>query len=128
MRGAPRRGVCIREGAGGAADMVLVVHPWDGRSFTTATGAGDGSVSLTTLSKTPALAGKLGGFSDLHSVASLDLVQSRMVSSAATARDRTQLLFELLSAVLEGTGAPILRLTDEFRSGAGGTGKDRRQS
>ncbi|WP_396200955.1 helicase C-terminal domain-containing protein [Gemmatimonas sp.] len=63
----------------------------------------------------PALAAKLGGFSDLHSVASLDLVRERMVSSAATARDRTQLLFELLSAVLEGTGAPILRLTDEFQ-------------
>ncbi len=63
----------------------------------------------------PALAARLGGFSDLHSVASLDLVRERMVSSAATARDRTQLLFELLSAVLEGTGASILRLTDEFQ-------------
>lgn len=63
----------------------------------------------------PALAAKLGGYSDLHSVASYDLVRDRMYSSAATARDRTQLLFELLSAVLEGTGAPVLRLTDDFQ-------------
>lgn len=63
----------------------------------------------------PALAARLGGYSDLLSVASLDLVRDSMSSSAATARDRTQLLFELLSAVLEGTGAPVLRLTDDFQ-------------
>jgi ATP-dependent DNA helicase DinG len=63
----------------------------------------------------PALAAKLGGHRDLLSVASLDLVRERLFSSAATARDRTQLLFELLGAVLEMHGQPVLRLTPDFQ-------------
>ena len=63
----------------------------------------------------PALAAKLGGYSDLLSAASLDLVRERLFTSTATARDRTQLLFELLGAVLEMHNGPVLRLTEEFQ-------------
>ncbi len=63
----------------------------------------------------PALAAKLGGYSDLLSAASLDLVRERLFTSTATARDRTQLLFELLGAVLEMHNGPVLRLTEAFQ-------------
>ena len=62
----------------------------------------------------PALAARLGGASDLLSVASLDLVKERLGPSAATARDRSQLLFELLAMVFEEESSPVLRLTDAF--------------
>lgn len=62
----------------------------------------------------PALAARLGGASDLLSVASLDLVKERLSPSAATARDRSQLLFELLAMVLQEENSPVLRLTDAF--------------
>lgn len=63
----------------------------------------------------PALAAKLGGMTDLLGVASLDLVRERLFSSTLTARDRTQLLFELLGAVLEMHNGPVLRLTPDFQ-------------
>ncbi len=63
----------------------------------------------------PALAAKLGGLNDLLAVASLDLVRERLFSSTLTARDRTQLLFELLGAVLEMHSGPVLRLTEDFQ-------------
>ncbi len=62
----------------------------------------------------PALAARLGGASDLLSVASLDLVKERLSPGAATARDRSQLLFELLAMVLQEENTPVLRLTDAF--------------
>ncbi len=62
----------------------------------------------------PALAARLGGASDLLSVASLDLVKERLGPSSATARDRSQLLFELLAMVLQDENTPVLRLTDAF--------------
>ena len=62
----------------------------------------------------PALAAKLGGSTDLYSVASLDLVKERLVPSTIAARDRTQLVFELLTNVLEETGAQMIRLNDDF--------------
>ncbi len=64
----------------------------------------------------PALAAKLGGAGDLLSVASLDLVRERLGPSSATARDRSQLLFELLELVLQESSTPMMRLTDEFAS------------
>ncbi len=64
----------------------------------------------------PALAAKLGGVSDLLSVASLDLVRERLGPSSATARDRSQLLFELLETALNESNAPMMRLTDDFAS------------
>lgn len=63
----------------------------------------------------PALATRLGASRDLLSVASLDLVRERLFSSAVTARDRVQLLFELLAAVLETQGTPVLRLSSDFQ-------------
>jgi ATP-dependent DNA helicase DinG len=69
----------------------------------------------------PALEARLVTGTDLLSVASLDLVRGRLVSSAATARDRAQLLFELLASILTEQvaqgGAPVLRLAgdDEAR-------------
>ncbi len=62
----------------------------------------------------PALAAKLGGSSDLLSVASLDLVKERLAPSSATARDRAQLLFELLEMMLVEANLPMMRLTKEF--------------
>ena len=62
----------------------------------------------------PALMAKLGGATDLYSVASLDLVRERLVPSTTAARDRTQLVFELLTMVLDETGAQMIRLSDDF--------------
>ena len=62
----------------------------------------------------PTLAGKLSAGTDLLSVASLDLVMERLGPSVATARDRSQLLFELLSAVLQDEGVQVKRLGDDF--------------
>ena len=78
----------------------------------------------------PALAARLAGKNDLLSVASHDLVKERLFSSAVTARDRVHLLFELLTAVLEMQGTPVMRLTAEFqqhdlwRNGIEGTLKE----
>ncbi|MCA0376557.1 MAG: helicase [Gemmatimonadetes bacterium] len=62
----------------------------------------------------PALELRLMTQRDLLSVASTDLVRERLMSATATARDRAQLLFELLRDVLEQHGAPVLRLTPAF--------------
>ncbi len=64
----------------------------------------------------PALAAKLGGANDLLSAASLDLVRERLGPSSATARDRAQLLFELLEVALQEANVPMMRLTDDFAS------------
>ena len=64
----------------------------------------------------PTLVQKLSGGTDLLSVASLDLVQERLVPGAATARDRAALLFELLSAVLQDDGTAIKRLSEDFEA------------
>ena len=64
----------------------------------------------------PALSARLGGATDLLSVASLDLVKERLGPSSATARDRSQLLFELLATVLHEENAPVLRLTESFEA------------
>ena len=65
----------------------------------------------------PALEARLAAQTDLLSVASLDLVRERLVSSTVTARDRVQLLFELLAAALEQAGTPVLRLLPETQVG-----------
>ncbi len=64
----------------------------------------------------PALSARLGGATDLLSVASHDLVKERLGPSSATARDRSQLLFELLATVLQEENAPVLRLTERFEA------------
>ncbi|MBL0940606.1 MAG: hypothetical protein IBJ03_17045 [Gemmatimonadaceae bacterium] len=62
----------------------------------------------------PTLVSRLVGKKDLLSTASLDLIESGLFSSTVTARDRSHLLFELLSAVLEQDGVAVLRLTPAF--------------
>ncbi len=53
---------------------------------------------------------------DLLSTASLDLVHGRLAPSVHAARERSDLLFDLLRTVLEESDAQVLRLTDEFAS------------
>ncbi len=62
----------------------------------------------------PALENRLRGWNDLLSTASLDLVTERLVPSAATARDRSQLLFELLTVLMAEENVNVYRLTDAF--------------
>ncbi len=62
----------------------------------------------------PALETRLRGWNDLLSTASLDLVQERLVPSAATARDRSQLLFELITVMMAEENVGVFRLTDAF--------------
>ncbi len=62
----------------------------------------------------PALEARLRGWSDLLSTASLDLVQEKLVPSAATARDRSQLLFELLTVMMAEENVSVFRFTEAF--------------
>jgi ATP-dependent DNA helicase DinG len=62
----------------------------------------------------PSLVGRLNANRDLISVASLDLVEERLGPAVRAARDKSTLLFDLLDALLDETGAPVLRLTDAF--------------
>jgi ATP-dependent DNA helicase DinG len=62
----------------------------------------------------PALAAKLGGASDLLSVASLDLVKERLLPATLAARDQTGMVFDLLAMALEEEGVSMLRLTEDF--------------
>jgi ATP-dependent DNA helicase DinG len=64
----------------------------------------------------PALIAKLSEGKDLLSTASLDLAATRLTPAAHAARDRAGLVFDLLSTLLEETGTPVLRLTDDFAS------------
>ncbi|MDX2183127.1 MAG: hypothetical protein SFW08_04000, partial [Gemmatimonadaceae bacterium] len=66
----------------------------------------------------PALAARLAEKRDLLSVASLDLVQSRLAPSVQAARDEAERLFELLERVLDEASESTLRLTERFASHA----------
>ncbi len=70
----------------------------------------------------PALDARLRGWDDLLSTASLDLVQERLIPSAATARDRAQLLFELLTVMLAEENVSVYRFTEAFASHPAWTG------
>jgi ATP-dependent DNA helicase DinG len=61
-----------------------------------------------------ALTMRLVGRGDLLSTASLELVQSRLVPSAQGARDKVNLLFDLLSSFLDEQGETTIRLTEQF--------------
>ena len=61
-----------------------------------------------------ALGARLASRGDLLSTASLDLVQARLVPSARAAREKTGLVFDLLSTLLEQQSETTLRLTNEF--------------
>jgi len=62
----------------------------------------------------PALMARLAEGKDLLSAASLDLAATRLSPSVAAARDRAALVFDLLSTLLDESGVPVLRLTDDF--------------
>jgi ATP-dependent DNA helicase DinG len=59
---------------------------------------------------------KLAEGKDLLSAASLDLAAPKLSPSVLAARDRANLVFDLLSTLLDESGVPVLRLTDEFDS------------
>ncbi|MGZ8379513.1 MAG: JAB domain-containing protein, partial [Gemmatirosa sp.] len=61
-----------------------------------------------------ALVSRLAEKTDLLSVASLDLVQSRLVPSAHGARDKADLVFDLLQAWVEQQGQPVIRFGPDF--------------
>ena len=62
----------------------------------------------------PALSARLNSARDLMSVASLDLVEQRLAPAVRAARDKADALFNLLDALLDESGAQVLRLTDAF--------------
>jgi ATP-dependent DNA helicase DinG len=61
-----------------------------------------------------ALVARLAASNDLLSVASLDLVASRLTPSVHAVRDKASLLFDLLDTFLNESGETVVRLTDEF--------------
>jgi len=64
----------------------------------------------------PALAAKLGGATDLHSVASLDLVKERLMPSNAAARELAAHVFDSLASVLELENVQMMRLSEDFKN------------
>ncbi|MEO6778025.1 MAG: helicase C-terminal domain-containing protein [Gemmatimonadaceae bacterium] len=60
------------------------------------------------------LVDRLSASHDLLATASLDVVTQRIVPAVRAAREKGDLVFDLLLAVLQAGGAPILRMTDEF--------------
>jgi ATP-dependent DNA helicase DinG len=63
-----------------------------------------------------ALTERLSTKADLLSVASLDIINQRIVPSVRAAREKSDLVFDLLIALLQQQGQPVVRLTDEFVS------------
>lgn len=61
-----------------------------------------------------ALVERLSAKPDLLSVASLDLVNQRVVPAVRAAREKSELLFDLLLAFLQQGGDPVVRLTGDF--------------
>ena len=61
-----------------------------------------------------ALMGRLGASNDLLSVASLDLVLTRLSPSVHAVREKSGLLFDLLETFLQESGDTVVRLTDDF--------------
>jgi ATP-dependent DNA helicase DinG len=57
---------------------------------------------------------RLSASKDLLSVASLDLLESRLAPSVQAMRDKSALLFDLLDAFIEQEGQPVVRLTQAF--------------
>ena len=64
----------------------------------------------------PALAAKLGGATDLHSVASLDLVKERLMPSNTAARELAAHVFDSLTSVLEQENVQMMRLAEDFKN------------
>jgi ATP-dependent DNA helicase DinG len=62
----------------------------------------------------PALMMRLSLSNDLLSVASLDLVATRLQPAAQSVREKSALLFDLLEVFLRESGDSVVRLTDSF--------------
>jgi len=61
-----------------------------------------------------ALIMRLAASNDLLSIASLDLVSSRLSPAVHAVRDKSSLLFDLLESLLQSSNESVLRLTDDF--------------
>ncbi|MGI9090335.1 MAG: ATP-dependent DNA helicase [Gemmatimonadaceae bacterium] len=57
---------------------------------------------------------RLSSSRDLLSTASLDIVNQRIVPAVRSSREKSDLVFDLLLAVLQEAGAPVIRLGDDF--------------
>lgn len=57
---------------------------------------------------------RLSASRDLLGTASLDVVTQRIVPAVRAAREKGDLVFDLLLALLQGEGAPVLRMGDDF--------------
>jgi ATP-dependent DNA helicase DinG len=64
----------------------------------------------------PTLELRLSAREDLLSAASLDLVRARLAPAAHAAREKGQMVFNLLDAVLEESGTSMYRLTSDFEA------------
>ena len=64
----------------------------------------------------PSLVARLASAKDLLSVASLDLVEDRLMPAVRSARDASARLFDLLDTLLDESSTPTLRLSGEFTS------------
>jgi ATP-dependent DNA helicase DinG len=62
----------------------------------------------------PALMARLAEGKDLLSIASLDLARTKLAPAVLAARDRSGLVFDLLTTLLDETGLPVMRLTEDF--------------
>ncbi|MEO7218946.1 MAG: ATP-dependent DNA helicase [Gemmatimonadaceae bacterium] len=60
------------------------------------------------------LAERLSASRDLLGTASLDVVTQRVVPAVRAAREKSDLVFDLLLAVLHADSAPVLRMDDDF--------------
>ncbi len=57
---------------------------------------------------------RLSSSRDLLSTASLDIVNQRIVPAVRSSREKSDLVFDLLLAVIQEAGAPVIRLGDDF--------------
>jgi len=64
----------------------------------------------------PALIVRLSASNDLLSTASLDLVHTRLSPAVTAAREKSGVLFDLLEVLLQESGEPVVRLTEDFAS------------
>jgi ATP-dependent DNA helicase DinG len=62
----------------------------------------------------PALMMRLAEGKDLLSAASLDLAATRLQPAVLAARDRAGLVFDLIGTVIDESGGPVMRLTNDF--------------
>lgn len=61
-----------------------------------------------------ALIERLSASRDLLSTASLDIVSQRIVPAVRSSREKSELVFDLLLAVLQEAGSPVIRLGEDF--------------